>query len=353
MLTPIQSRGFSLARGFIVFIMPAVHSVMLYSSDDVKAGWLGKSLGFFAEGPGAQLFMFLMGLFIVIGRAKTLKQIITRSILIGISGYLLNLFRLVIPYYLKLLPASYISSLALIKDSPVGWQLFLIGDILQFASLAYLFCALLYRYIAFFMPITIITITVWWISPLTWDLCPGQLPCTSFLNLFIGLPPKVFFPVFPWVFYPLLGLVSGCVLRLQPSRLILAGAIATGLLLIIAGKLLISTEPVNWNNNFYRQGRGGTLLHSGISLLWIALFIGIAYLKADNAFLKLLNFLSRHITAIYIVQWIVIMWIFRVYGYNSLGLLPSLMAALISSILSFGITWLLAKRLTSKTKYEN
>ncbi|ULT40978.1 hypothetical protein KRR40_40715 [Niabella defluvii] len=182
---------------------------------------------------------------------------------------------------------------------------------------------------------------------------PGSATLYIISQLIHRLTSQSFFPGISLGLLPLLGLVSGCVLRLQPSRLILAGAIATGLLLIIAGKLLISTEPVNWNNNFYRQGRGGTLLHSGISLLWIALFIGIAYLKTDNAFLKLLNFLSRHITAIYIVQWIVIMWIFRVYGYNSLGLLPSLMAALISSILSFGITWLLAKRLTSKTKYEN
>jgi len=66
MLTSMQSRGFSLARGFIVFVMPAVHSVMLYSSEEVKQGWLGSILGFLAEGPGAQLFMFLMGVFIVL-----------------------------------------------------------------------------------------------------------------------------------------------------------------------------------------------------------------------------------------------------------------------------------------------
>lgn len=345
MVTPIQSKGFSLARGFIVFIMPAVHSVMLYSSEDVKTGWLGKALGFLAEGPGAQMFMFLMGLFIVIGRTKTLKQIVIRSVLLGLSGYLLNLFRLVIPFYLNLLPAEYIGSLVLTSDLPLGWQLFLIGDILQFASIAYLFCALLYKYIPFILPIAIIMITVWWLSPLTWKLQCGQPLFSWFFDLFTGLPPKTFFPIFPWIFYPMLGLVCGCALKLQPSGIAFAGAIVTGIFFIILGKLLLFTEPVDWRNNFYRQGRGGTLLHGGIALLWTTLFVGIAYLKADNPFFKLLHFLSKHITTIYVLQWIIIMWMFKIFGYNSLGLYQSIIASIITSILSFGITWLLAKRL--------
>lgn len=57
-----RNAALDVARGFIVFIMPAVHSVLLYSSPQVQSGWLGAILGFLAEGPGAQLFMLLMGL---------------------------------------------------------------------------------------------------------------------------------------------------------------------------------------------------------------------------------------------------------------------------------------------------
>lgn len=348
MLTPIQSRGFSLARGFIVFVMPAVHSVMLYRSEEVKQGALGSILGFLAEGPGAQLFMFLMGIFIVLGRSKTTRQIIVRSLLIGGLGYLLNLFRIVVPYYLNLLPANYLDSLSISTDSPTGWQLFLIGDILQFASLAYLFCALLYKYSPRMIILVITMIALWWISPYTWNINEDGFLNSAFFRLFTGVPPKVFFPLFPWIFFPMLGLVCGSLLKLQTPGTFLKVLVAGGSLLVVLGKLLVLKEPVDWNDNFYRQGRAGTLFHGGIALLWTALFIGIAYFKTSNPFFKLLEFVSRHITMIYVLQWIIIMWMFRLFGYNRLALVPSLGAMLITSILSFGITWLLTKIVHSK-----
>jgi hypothetical protein len=346
MLTPIQSRGFSLARGFIVFVMPAVHSVMLYSSEEVKQGWLGSILGFLAEGPGAQLFMFLMGVFIVLGRRKTMKQILIRCLLIGGLGYLLNLFRLVVPYYFNLLPENYISSLVISPDSSVAWQLFMIGDILQFASLAYFFGALLHKFFPRFIFLILITSVVWWISPYTWDF--NTVSNFSILHLFTGVPPQVFFPVFPWLFFPMLGLVFGRLLQLYTPTRFLKAMILTGILLFVLGKLMTITEPVEWNANFYRQGRGGTLFHAGVALLWTALFIGIAQLKTSNLFFRLLDFVSRHITIIYVLQWIIIMWMFRLFGYNRLTLAPSLFALLVTSILSFSLAWLFIKRPSSK-----
>ncbi|MCH5719931.1 heparan-alpha-glucosaminide N-acetyltransferase domain-containing protein [Niabella hibiscisoli] len=200
MLTPTQSRGFSLARGFIVFIMPAVHSVMLYSSDEVKQGWLGIVLGFLAEGPGAQLFMLLMGIFIVLGRTKTNRQIVVRSLQIGGLGYLLNLLRLVIPYYLHLLPEDYLVTLAIGPDAPVGWQLLMIGDILQFAALAYLFCALLHKYCPAIIIILIVAIIVWWISPYTWNI--NKSSNAEFVQLLTGLPLKHFSRYSRGYFFP-------------------------------------------------------------------------------------------------------------------------------------------------------
>ncbi len=346
MLTPIQSRGFSLARGFIVFIMPAVHSVMLYSTEEVKQGWLGRILGFLAEGPGAQLFMLLMGIFIVLGRPKTVRQILVRSLLIGVLGYLLNLMRLVVPYRLNLLPAAYVTSLAINPDSSVEWQLFIIGDILQFASLAYFFCALLHKFCPYFILLILITSVVWWISPYTWDF--NTFSNFSMFHLFTGVPPQVFFPVFPWLFFPMLGLVLGRLLQLYTSIRFLKAMVLAGILLLVLGKLMTIAEPVEWNNNFYRQGRGGTLFHAGVALLWTALFIRIAELKTSNLFFRLLDFVSRHITIIYVLQWIIIMWMFGLFGYNRLTLAPSLFALLVTSILTFSLAWLFTKRPSSK-----
>ena len=54
-------QSLDLARGFTVLFMPSVHVVMLYSQPQVQQSLLGDILAFIAEGPGAQLFMLLMG----------------------------------------------------------------------------------------------------------------------------------------------------------------------------------------------------------------------------------------------------------------------------------------------------
>jgi len=159
--------------------------------------------------------------------------------------------------------------------------MFMIGDILQFASLAYFFCALLHKFRPRFILLILITSVVWWISPYTWGFTASNY---SIFNLFTGVPPQVFFPVFPWLFFPMLGLVFGRLLQLHTSIRLLKAMILTGILLLVLGKLMTVTEPVEWNDNFYRQGRGGTLFHAGVALLWTALFIGIAQLKTSNLF---------------------------------------------------------------------
>ena len=129
--------------------------------------------------------------------------------------------------------------------------------------------------------------------------------------------------------------------------------IVTGISMLLLGKLITIAEPVEWNNNFYRQGRGGTLLHGGIALLWTALFMAVAQLKTSNLFFKLLDFVSRHITLIYVLQWLVIMWMFPLFDYNKLTLGPSLFAVMVTSILSFSVAWLFTlKPSLKKHSYE-
>ncbi len=62
--------GFSLARGFVVLTMPAIHSVLFYGETEVKEGPLGIILGFLAETAGAPVFMLLMGVFIAYSSPK-------------------------------------------------------------------------------------------------------------------------------------------------------------------------------------------------------------------------------------------------------------------------------------------
>lgn len=344
MATQNQKTGLGLARGFIVLIMPAVHSVWLYSSNDVKSGWLGMLLGFLAEGPGAQLFMFLMGVFIVLGRPKTIKQILKRSLIIFLMGYVLNLFKLVIPYYAGWIPQQFLIDNQLPVSAMLPINLLMIGDILQFAAIAYLICSLINKLRNSSIVTVILIVFVLIASPIVWELSANGFLCTKVLALFNGSPPYVFFPVFPWLFYPLAGLLVAWVMEKYTSDKdvgILFGIV--GWFLILGGYYLTLREPSSWNLTFYRLGTGGTIMHGGIVLCSLALFLLLPVFIKNNFFFRLLKWLSKNITVIYLSQWIVIMWILPVFGYNHLNLFESIIALLLTTAISFSIPYFLQK----------
>src|SRR5690349_21685201 len=124
-------KSLDVARGFTVFIMPAVHTVMLYSQPGVHASWLGHVLAFLAEGPGAQLFMFLLGFSIVLSKPKTARQIMTRMVGLFCMGYVLNVLRMVIPYSVGILPEALVHDYVVYRQTPMFVSLALTGDILQ------------------------------------------------------------------------------------------------------------------------------------------------------------------------------------------------------------------------------
>jgi len=348
MVTQNQKAGLALARGFIVFIMPAVHSVWLYSSNDVKEGLLGMLLGFLAEGPGAQLFMFLMGVFIVLGRPKTTIQIMKRSLIIFLIGYVLNLFKLVIPYYAGWISLQFFTDNQFPVDAMLPLNLLLVGDILQFAAIAYLICSLINKARKPVVVIVILFLFVLILSPKAWEFSANNFVGTKILELFNGSPPYVFFPVFPWLVYPLLGLLGGKLIQRFRNRVVVVFFAIVGSFAILGGYYLTLHEPFSWNQTFYRLGTGGTIMHSGLVLAWLALFLLIPEFTKDNFFFRLIKWLNKDITVIYLLQWIVIMWMLPAFGYNHLTLFESILALLVTSAISFSIPYLFQKYFTKQ-----
>ncbi|MCF3111677.1 heparan-alpha-glucosaminide N-acetyltransferase domain-containing protein [Niabella sp. CC-SYL272] len=332
MLTPYQRKGFALARGFVVLVMPAIHTVLLYSTFAVKRGPIGAVLGFLAETSGAPLFMLLMGMFIALGRDKTSAYILKRMLILLLAGYLLNVFKLLMPYYWGWIPPQFLSDNGVTER--VAMHLFLTGDILQFAAIAYACCALIKKGIRNVVGFAIIFLIVLLIMPLTWSIREAGL-LTIPLALLNGKPPYTFFPLFPWLLYPLAGLIVGTLLlkleHLRFNKLLLL--LVPGLMLM--GYLLSLTEPVGWQAEFYRLGRGRTLFHIGLALGWSLLFIWLAKKIRGNYLFHLLQWLSDNIMLAYILQWIVIFWCFPLFGYNQLKTIPSLLALCMTTTTSF------------------
>jgi hypothetical protein len=343
MLSTTERRGLSLARGFIVLIMPAVHTTLLYSTTEVKQGLIGFLLGFLAEQPGAQLFMFLMGVFIAYGRKKTFNEVVQRVFYLFIAAYVLNFMRLVLPYYLGWLPTEFLSSNKVVIDQFTSIRLLLTGDILQLAAISYFICQCFMRVKGQRFALLSVVLLLVFLSPLSWQLQATDILLQLPLALFNGLPPTTFFPVFPWLCYSMAGMLVGLCWQNYSAAIKNIIWIISSALMMITGFVLICFEPVDWTTNFYRLGPGGTLIHLGAVLVWIALFVWAAQKKPDAIFFHFLNWLSKHITIIYFTQWILIMWLLPVFGFEQLSFISTLSAILLSSTMSFLIPALYQK----------
>lgn len=324
--------GVDLARGLAVVFMIAVHVLMVYGNGELRGSVLGEVVEFLGGPPAAPVFMLLMGLSFAYAGKDGLWAGIRRGLLILGSGYLLNILRGVLPVLAAGLFAPELVGEAL--GEGVGLlDLLLIGDILQFAGLALMAMAFL-RSLGTGRPILVLlAVAVAGLAPLLWGLRSGLPPLDLFLDLLWGDRPlpgalenAVSFPVFPWLAFPLVGMVLGDTLRAAAGSEGVAGAGRVirragllGLAIGAAGLGLALTDPA-WHFNDYYHARWGSMLFMvGFCLAWLALWDLIARRIPDNAVFRFLAACSRRVTAIYFLQWVLINWGIAALGANQLG----------------------------------
>lgn len=334
-------RSLDLARGFTVLFIAPIHTVMLYSNTTVYTTTLGYFLQFIAEGPGAQLFMTLMGMYIAFKPVANGNEVLRRSLMLLLAGYALNVAKFVLPFCFNIIPTAMLQDLQVQKGA--GYlQLFCLGDILQFAAPAMILTHWVRRKQFFVNSAIVLAATVLLVSPFLWDASSNNPIINYGLQLIGGQPPKVFFPLLPWVFYPLLGLVIGDAIkrnRENTYKEILKWGIGWLLFGIIAHYIAGS----KYETSFYRTYPWDTIGHAGMVLitLWVWEFVDTYIIP--NPFLELLEYCSKNITTIYIVQWIVIIWLLPFFGYHELEYCKTLLAILVTSVLTFLSVYLIKK----------
>jgi uncharacterized membrane protein len=250
----MRIKSLDLARGFTILCIPAVHSVLLYSQPSVRGTLPGQLLRFIAEGPGAQLFMTYMGISVTLSKNLTWRVVLKRSGLLLLAGYGLNILKFVLPLKLGLLPAAFQTDLSVTDPCIAGETTFLIGDILHFAATALPLTYGIYRLRRYWMYALASAVFVATLSPLFWD----HASCSPIENYFSALVggqlPAVYFPLFPWLTYPLAGLVIGYWLDCNPSdRFLFIGLV--GVALILVGEIGQYFEAPSIS--FYRTECGG------------------------------------------------------------------------------------------------
>jgi hypothetical protein len=334
----MRIKSLDLARGFTVLCIPAVHSILLYSQPAVRDTLPGQLLCFIAEGPGAQLFMTYMGTSMTLSEKLTWYIVLKRSALFLLAGYGLNLLKFVLPLRLGLLPAAFQTDLGITDPCTAAETVFLLGDILHFAAIALPITYGIYQLRHYWVYAIATAAFIAICAPFFWDRASCS-PVTNYIAALVGgQPPAVFFPLFPWLVYPLAGLVIGYWLnRNPPDRFLFIGL--TGVVLIVVGEVLAYFQLPSLS--FYRTRSGDTAVHLGVVLVWLWIWEGFVSYVKPNAGFRLLQFASRHITLIYLIQWPLICWLLPLFGYQNLGGWSSFNVAVGMTLLTLFLTLLI------------
>lgn len=336
-------RAFDLARGLAIVFMTAIHVLGHYGNDASWASPLGGVVIFLGGPTAAPVFMFLMGASLAFSRRVTASGIARRGLWLLFLAYTLNVLRGALPASLGL-ATGYVTEADIWPYTP-GTLLTLV-DIHQMAGLALLVIAALTA--VFVVPggralraaLIGLAVSVGLVSPFLWGTTTGIAPVDLGLALLWGAEWNVFFPLFPWIVYPLVGYAYGRMLVAQPDRRrfvrrmgIVGPAVGlTGIAIIAIVHPSIGVE------DYWRQGPAVVLAILGLVLTWLALAdVVVSRVRPNRVFDRLYGWSGR-VTAMYCIHWILIGWGVGLVGHRDLEL-PAVLVAM-------GIVLVLTDRIT-------
>jgi len=288
-----------LLKGFAVFLIVPVHILQLFIDHPGRESLFGKSL-FFMGGPvAAPVFMLVMGYFLAKSKNNP-RKIMLRGIKVFVVGLLLNIglnFNL------------------LLKIKYQGWPYnpleYLFGvDILCLAGLSILFIAFL-RIIKKGQA-WIALVFVFLVTGLTGNM--NELLMTTDRNYILpfiaGSYSWSYFPLFPWLAYPLIGFTffhwEEKIMLFFAKHKLIAGIILTGISTLV---ILFVKWGVNTTINlteYYHHTFGFSIWATGIIILWILLIKLLHHRFPNTTVGNHLMWLGKNITLFYVIQWLII-----------------------------------------------
>jgi uncharacterized membrane protein len=282
-----------LLKGLAVIFMVQVHLMELFAQQNIFDSALGSLSLFLGGPPAAPIFMAVMGYFLLFTKS-TFARLIARGIKLIILGIILNIglnFHLLIrifngEFYLN--PYQYIFG----------------ADILPLAGLSIII-------IAFLREIEIDNIYLYLFAAFASILTVHFLPEKLFVENTFGDYIQAFlwgnfewsyFPLFPWLFYPLLGYSAAIVINkfsFYKRKIYFILTLIPFLIFFPFGFDISSTLEVYY--------------HHGILFgLWIVSFLIIYTLLINflssyrNFFTEYLCWVGKNVTAFYVFQWLII-----------------------------------------------
>lgn len=289
-----------LLKGIAVLLMIQVHITELFATQEFYQSLPGRVSLVLGGVPAAPLFMVVMGFFIGYINYNT-RKLLLRGLKLIFWGFLLNIginFHL---FYRILLASIQLDPLPYLFGVDI---LFLAGISIVIIAL----CVKLFR--GYALPFLIAAFLI----PLFSDIipvCQSNSVTGKYLLAYIHSNSWwSYFPVIPWLGYPLLGTAAGIFYSKHPN--------ITNTLFNKPYILLISSTVtlLLWGHGFRISANLPLYYHHGILFyVWSVSFLvtvvnGIYFLirilSKDNLLVRYLSWVGKNVTTFYVIQWLFI-----------------------------------------------
>jgi uncharacterized membrane protein len=297
-------------------------------------GWVHGVVEAFGGPPAAPGFMICLGVGVIFTKHGSPKDLAIRGLRILVIGYVLNVFRYVLP--------------DLIGFALTGYDLFLSNtfyffsiDILEFAGLAFLFMALArklhFNWVVMLLIGVAASVTGYALA--INKVSTGNRMANQFLGYLWGITPETYFPFFSWIIFPIFGHIFGQLLQHcnNKKRFYLCLSPICGILaLAYFARMIISNSIFFLADNTYCFIAPSDAAYCIV--LAITLF-GLDYAMIrlfHNIQFNTLKRFSKHVNSIYCIHWVLIgiMTVVKLSAFKSSDL-PFWAGTLITIILLF------------------
>ena len=326
-------RAFDLARGLAVLDMILVHILWHWGQPATWASPVGQVIGFIGGPTGPPMFMFLMGASLAFSSRSSTRNLILRGLWLVWLGYLLNVLRGVLPAGIGL-TTGYVTQEQIAPFTP--WWLLTTVDVHQMAGFALVAIAGLTVVARPGWIWLAVAVVVALVAPFVRGISFGTPLLDIPLTPVWGDAENVYYAVFPWLVYPLVGVVFGSILARSADKAATfrKGGLVGAAMAALGGVLILATGPSLDVTSFFREPPALILVILGIGLAWLwACDVIVRHVRENRVFNVVYGWSAR-VIGMYFIHWIIVGWGVGVVGLRSLELVPALIGTIVTLVLT-------------------
>jgi hypothetical protein len=310
----IRNRTADLLKGLAVIFMIQVHLVELFATADIYGSWIGKISLFLGGPPAAPVFMVVMGYYVASSK-RILKSGIVRGLKLILLGFLLNV-GLNLHLFIRIAIGSIVTS---------PWPYLFGVDILFLAGLSLIILSIVNHYFKLKLwPYVILLAFVFIVQ--IFDSSARQTGVLAYFKAYLMGDSTwwSYFPLVPWLAYP----TAGFIFYIISNQIQVSYSNYKNYLLLVSG--IVTIVFIGYGVNVsaalseYYHHRILFFLYTSCFLIFYAIVVEMIT-QLDGTWLsRWIEWLGIHVTAAYVIQWLLIgniaTAIYKTQGYGQLSL---------------------------------